>query len=158
MKVYMKDGEVIARNKHELAEWISLNELEIVAGWGMQTKLPFKVVDLTLYDALDLLTPEARKRELTHWMVDIEYDHPDVLDELAEMLELEVADVVPMEQREYRIEPYAEPWSVVGREIDDYYDEAESMGVGDVYANKAYRITRSKNVRPAKGLKGRRGF
>lgn len=158
MKVYMKDGEVIAWNKHELAEWISLNELEIVAGWGMQTKLPFKTVDMTLYDALDLLTPDARKRELACWMVDIEYDHPDVLDELAEMLEIEVAEDIPMEQREYRIEPYAEPWSVVGREIDDYYDEAESMEVGDVYANKAYRITRSKNARPAKGLKSRRGF
>lgn len=159
MKVYMKDGEVIARNEDELVSWIIFNdELEMIAGWGKQFKLPFNKVDKTLYDALDLLTPDERKTELVSWMVDIQVYHPDVLGELAEMRGLEVADVVPMEQREYRIEPYAEPWSVVGREIDDYYDEAESMEVGDVYANKAYRITRSKNARPAKGLKSRRGF
>ncbi len=152
MVVYKKDGQVIARSEADLVNWIANTNLEVVAGWGMRFKLPFMTADRSLMDALDLLTPEERRRELTAWLVKMRSDEPGTLDDIMEMLDIVPVEVVPMEEREYRMEPYFEPWQVKGREIDDYYDEAEAMEVGDVYQNSAYRITRSKN---AKGRKGR---
>ena len=156
--VYMKDGQVIAQNKGELIQWIDENGLEAVAGWGMNIKLPFWTVDKTLMDALDLLTPIEREIELGYWLLEIEGDEPGTFEDILEMLDIVPVEVVPMAEREYRIEPCFEPWQVKGREIDDYYDEAESMDVGETYQNSAYRITRNKNARPAAGRKGRRGF
>ena len=155
MEVYMKDGEVIGESDVAVADWIARNELEVVAGWGMNIRLPFKTVDMTLEDALVLLTPEQRRKELTEWLTDILLKEPGTLEDIQEMLDIVPIEVVPMAEREYRIEPCFEPWQVKGREIDDYYDEAESMDVGETYQNSAYRITRNKNARPAKG--GRRG-
>ncbi len=156
MKVYMKDGEVIGENDAVVADWIARNELEVVAGWGMNIRLPFKSVDKTLMDALDLLTPKERRNELIEWLIDIQMEEPGTFEDILEMLDIEQVEVVPMEDREYRIEPRFEPWQVKGREIDDYYDEAESMDVGETYQNSAYRITRNKNARPAAGRRGRR--
>lgn len=156
--VYMKDGQVIAQNKGELIQWIDENGLEAVAGWGMNIKLPFRTVDKTLMDALDLLTPIEREIELGYWLLEIEGDEPGTFEDILEMLDIVPVEVVPMAEREYRIEPCFEPWQVKGREIDDYYDEAESMDVGETYQNSAYRITRNKNARPAAGRRGRRGF
>ncbi len=155
MKVYMKDGEVIGENDAVVADWIARNELEVVAGWGMNIRLPFKSVDKTLMDALDLLTPKERRNELIEWLIDIQLKEPGTFEDILEMLDIEQVEVVPMEDREYRIEPRFEPWQVKGREIDDYYDEAESMDVGETYQNSAYRITRNKNARPATGRRGR---
>ena len=154
--VYMKDGQVIAQNKGELIQWIDENGLEAVAGWGMNIKLPFRTVDKTLMDALDLLTPIEREIELGYWLLEIEGDEPGTFEDILEMLDIVPVEVVPMAEREYRIEPCFEPWQVKGREIDDYYDEAESMDVGETYQNSAYRITRNKNARPAAGRRGRR--
>ncbi len=156
MKVYMKDGEVIGENDAVVADWIARNELEVVAGWGMNIRLPFKSVDKTLMDALDLLTPSERRNELIEWLIDIQMKEPGTFEDILEMLDIEQVEVVPMEDREYRIEPRFEPWQVKGREIDDYYDEAESMDVGETYQNSAYRITRNKNARPAAGRRGGR--
>lgn len=152
---YVSEGEVIATDETTLAEWISeycedefedwldeeYGDFEFSTGYYTPSEIMRMFRDHTF-------GMSYYENEMGHWIKDIVLADPTELDRLG----IQIVEVLPPEEREYTIEPYAEPWNVRGLDINGYYAQAADMEVGDVYDSGAYRVVRTKNA------KGRRFF
>lgn len=141
---YVYDGEVIAEDEIDLAEWIRENCTDVFEDW-LDRELPeveFNVC--SMYPSAALAVDERKyQMELDYWIEEI------VLMDDAEIenLGLQIVEVIPPEEREYTVEPYTEPWAVRGEIVKTYYPEAEAMEIGDVYDQGTYRVIRTKNAK-----------
>lgn len=70
MECYEHNGMIIATSRAELKEWIMQNMSGVVADYGREMMEPIRLctASITATDALALLTPSERDRELRYWL------------------------------------------------------------------------------------------
>ena len=146
---YVHNGEVIAEDETDLAEWIREECEYEFEEWLNEEYSDFEVYTnyLTPSEILNEFRDYYRE-EMDHWIVDIVLPDPIEL----EALDIQIVEVLPPEDREYTIEPYTEPWTVRGEDVRSYYDDAGAMEVGDVYDQGTFRVVRTKNARKKRGM------
>ena len=147
---FVYDGTVIASSMDELRNWIEDNCEEQFEDYISHNFANFELntVDMDPAEVLGNLGTFAYQEEMEYWIENI------VIHDASELKELgiDVVEILPPEERVYRIEPICEPWDVRGSEIEAYYGDAGGMDVGEVYQNDSFRITRTKNRRPLRGV------
>lgn len=147
---FVCDGTVVASSMDELREWIENNCEEQFEDYISHNFSNFELntVDMDPAEVLDNLGTYVYQEEMQYWIENIViHDSMELKD-----LGIDVVEILPPEERVYRIEPIMEPWDVRGSEIETYYGDAGDMDVGEVYQNDTFRITRTKNKRPLRGV------
>lgn len=144
---FMHKGEVVATDIPGLREWIGANKRDDFEFW-VDTQVEDSVFNTFIVrpsDIIRALGDGEYDTEMAYWMdgfvpLDGHYDEGEL-----GTLGISVVEVLPPM---YTVEPIIEPWQVGAPEVYGYYDEADSMKVGDVYANSAYRVVRTRNRAP----------
>jgi|GEM_PF-2012405 len=149
---FVYDGTVIASSMDELRNWIEDNCEEQFEDYISHNFANFELntVDMDPAEVLGNLGTFAYQEEMEYWIENI------VIHDASELKELgiDVVEILPPEERVYRIEPICEPWEVKGSDMDyDWYGEnVKFLEVGETTENEGYRITRTKNKRPFRGV------
>lgn len=146
---YVKDGKVIATDPQGLRAWILENAKDDFEYWaeGQFDGVNFYTLSVPPSDVLRSLAPPEYRQEMEYWIDHYliyrgEFD-PETLD----IIGIGVVEILPPEDRTYRVEPVIDPWEVGAPEVYGYYEDADSMEVGDVYSNTAYKVVRTNNAR-----------
>ena len=148
---YMCDGKVIATDPQGLKAWIMANSKEDFELWadGQFDSVSFYTMSVQPSDILRMLPPEEYYREMEYWVEHYLKYKGEFDEDPLDIIGISVVEVLPPS---YRIEPAIDPWEVGVPEVYGYYEDADSMQVGDVYTNSAYRVIRTNNRSPTKRL------
>ena len=141
---YMCDGKVIATDPQGLKAWIMANSKEDFELWadGQFDSVSFYTMSVQPSDILRMLPPEEYYREMEYWVEHYLKYKGEFDDDPLDIIGISVVEVLPPS---YRIEPAIDPWEVGVPEVYGYYEDADSMQVGDVYTNSAYKVIRTNN-------------
>ena len=145
---YMCDGKVIATDPQGLKAWIMANSKEDFELWadGQFDSVSFYTMSVQPSDILRMLPPEEYYREMEYWVEHYLKYKGEFDDDPLDIIGISVVEVLPPS---YRIEPAIDPWEVGVPEVYGYYEDADSMQVGDVYTNSAYKVIRTNNRTPS---------
>lgn len=145
---YMCDGKVIATDPQGLKAWIMANSKEDFELWadGQFDSVSFYTLSVQPSDILRMLPPEEYYREMEYWVEHYLKYKGEFDDDPLDIIGISVVEVLPPS---YRIEPAIDPWEVGVPEVYGYYEDADSMQVGDVYTNSAYKVIRTNNRAPS---------
>ena len=146
---YVKDGKVIATDPAGLRKWILENAQEDFELWadGQFDGVSFHTLSVPPSDVLRSLAPPEYRQEMEYWIDNYLIYRGQFDPETLDIIDIGVVEILPPDDRTYRIEPAVDPWEVRAPEVYGYYEDADSMEVGDVYSNTAYKVVRTNNAR-----------
>ena len=144
VKAYMENGTIVAEGEdaliaHLMKEYdgsLAFREYVIY----MTDTVPYNESELDAYEVLRKF-PTAYRKELEYFVQE------EVMGNMEAYGIVEV-DYVPLTEREYRITPLNEPWTVKGADAANYYEKFADLDVGEEHRNSAYTIVRTANKKP----------